>query len=100
MRIPVLTLLVLCACPPKQDPKPVPDAGLTAQQAKDQRAACAFTAGALPSDTLAGDTKLGDQLPFDHIVLVMQENRSFDHYFSKLSHGGVVVAPADATTCS
>lgn len=70
---------------------------MTAEQSKARRAACEFKAGALPSETLAGDVLLGDKLPFDHIVLVMQENRSFDHYFSKLSHGGVTVASPDAT---
>lgn len=88
--------LLWCACsaPP---PMPPADAGMSAAQAKLLREACTFGAGALAADTLAGDTLLGDQLPFDHVVLVMQENRSFDHYFSKLSHGGVVVASPDAT---
>ncbi len=70
---------------------------MTAEQAKARREACEFNAGALPNETLATGTPLGDKLPFDHIVLVMQENRSFDHYFSKLSHGGITVASQDAT---
>lgn len=58
---------------------------------------CAYTAGALPRDTVAfAGGKIGAQLPIDHFVLVMQENRSFDHYFSQLSHGGVRVAPPGA----
>ena len=70
---------------------------MSEETAKARREACEFKAGALATETLAGNTLLGDELPFDHIVLVMQENRSFDHYFSKLSHGDVVVASPDAT---
>ena len=51
---------------------------------RDQRLACAFAAGAMPKDTLGEDVRLGDKMPIDHIVLLMQENRSFDHYFSRL----------------
>ena len=46
--------------------------------------------------TLPTRAKIGSQMPIDHFVLVMQENRSFDHYFSRLSHGGVHVASANA----
>lgn len=94
---PLWLSLMLLGCP--NPPAPVVDAGpqQTAAQAKARREACEFKAGALPSETLASDALLGDKLPFDHIVLVMQENRSFDHYYSKLSHGGVTVASADAT---
>ena len=94
--LPLLLAALLFGCPPPP-PVPVPDAGQTAAQAKARRAACEFKAGALPSETLGADTLLDDKLPFDHIVLVMQENRSFDHYYSKLSHGGVTVASPDAT---
>jgi len=31
----------------------------------------------------------GTQIPIDHVVVVMQENRSFDHYFGKLRDAGV-----------
>ncbi len=93
--LPLAAAVLLFGCPNPVAP-PV-DAGMTAEQAKARREACEFKAGALASETLAGDAPLGDRLPFDHIVLVMQENRSFDHYFSKLSHGGVVVGSPDAT---
>jgi phospholipase C len=45
---------------------------------------CPFGAGALPVDTLPPGTIHGDQIPFEHIVVLMQENRSYDHYFGKL----------------
>lgn len=89
---PVFLLGLACS----SSPGPV-DAGLSEAEVKAKYAACEFKKGALPADTVPRGTPLGAQLPFEHIVLVMQENRSFDHYFSKLSHGGVRVAPSDAT---
>jgi len=58
----------------------------TAQSAA--RAACAFDTGAMPEDTLDPGTPRGDQIPIDHLILVMQENRSFDHYFGSLPDAG------------
>jgi phospholipase C len=49
---------------------------------------CAFVAGALPADTLPAGTPHGAQIPIDHIVVMMQENRSFDHYFGELHRFG------------
>ena len=45
---------------------------------------CPFGMGALPADTLPPGTPHGSQIPIDHIVVLMQENRSFDHYFGRL----------------
>jgi len=45
---------------------------------------CRFSAGALPADTLPPGGLHGAQIPIDHIVVLMQENRSFDHYFDQL----------------
>jgi phospholipase C len=84
----------LAACGKANSPA---DAGQTEAEAQAKRAACTFKAGALPADALAGDARIGEAMPIDHIVLVMQENRSFDHYYSKLSHGGVNVAPDGVT---
>lgn len=59
------------------------------------RASCEFGKGALPRETL-GCSMRGKRLPFEHVVLFMQENRSFDHYFQKLPEFGqpdVEVAP-------
>jgi phospholipase C len=46
--------------------------------------ACTFGPGALPVATLPAGSPHGGQIPIDHIVVLMQENRSFDHYFGRL----------------
>ena len=86
-RLVVISALALAACA-RPGPIPLPD-----DQTTGNRAACAYEKGALPQNTLPYLTRLGDAMPIDHIVLVMQENRSFDHYFSRLTHGGVRTAP-------
>ncbi|HEY4106007.1 MAG TPA: alkaline phosphatase family protein, partial [Polyangiaceae bacterium] len=53
-----------------------------------RRDACEFTAGALPEQTIVGEP-IGQRIPIDHFVIVMQENRSFDHYFQGLPKFGV-----------
>ncbi len=63
------------------------------------RAACAFGMGADPHNTLACPAS-GPDLPVQHIIVMMQENRSFDHYLGHLpGHGqdDVDVAAADAS---
>lgn len=51
-------------------------------------ASCPFEAGALPAETLPPDAPHGEAIPIDHIVVLMQENRSFDHYFARLRPKG------------
>jgi phospholipase C len=66
------------------------------QQAADGRAACLYTAGALPAETQGASHPSGAAIPIDHLVVIMQENRSFDSYFQKLPEYGqpdVEVAP-------
>ena len=45
---------------------------------------CPYTAGALPAETLPSGSLHGDQIPIDHIIVLMQENRSFDHMFGRI----------------
>jgi phospholipase C len=52
------------------------------------RAVCPYAAGALPVETLPAGRPHGDQIPIDHIVVLMQENRSFDHMLGKLFEEG------------
>jgi phospholipase C len=48
---------------------------------------CRFAAGALPAETV-GSRPHGTAIPIDHVVVLMQENRSFDHYFGQLHFQG------------
>jgi phospholipase C len=52
--------------------------------AEETPPACTYGPGALPVQTLAAGSPHGAQIPIDHIVVLMQENRSFDHYFGRL----------------
>jgi phospholipase C len=68
--------------------------------AEKGRADCAFAAGSLPAETQGVSHPSGEDIPVDHIIITMMENRSFDHYYGNLPAYGqpdVDVAPADAT---
>lgn len=70
-----------------------PDSTLDAK-----RDSCTFTSGARVMDTIGNC--LGRGIPIEHIVLLMQENRTFDQYFGHLpGHGqdDVDVAQEGAT---
>jgi phospholipase C len=70
------------------------------QTAEAQRAACGYAAGALPLETQGASEPSGSTIPIDTIVVVMMENRSFDHYFQVLPSSGqpnADVAPSGAT---
>jgi phospholipase C len=60
-------------------PSPVPPDPLAGM-----RQSCSFPSGALPSTTLGLDDATRKALPIKHIVVVMKENRSFDHIFGGL----------------
>jgi phospholipase C len=77
-------------------PSPITAPVATVGPSAARRAACGFAAGARPRDTLDPGVPLGEGIPIDHFVVVMQENRSFDHYFQKLpefGQPGAEVAP-------
>jgi phospholipase C len=69
-----------------------------------QRQACAFKRGAMPAQTTGPSTAIGSAIPIEHIVVLMQENRSFDSYFGHLAayeatqgiNNTIESAPADA----
>ncbi len=52
---------------------------------------CAFAPGDLPRKTLGRGAPVGSDLPLDHFIFVVQENRSFDQYFQAFT-------PAPGTT--
>ncbi|MGZ6093719.1 MAG: phospholipase C [Polyangiales bacterium] len=55
-----------------------------------KRSSCIFGPGSTTTETVGPAVPHGSALPFDHVVVLMMENRSFDHYFSKLpEHAGV-----------
>jgi len=66
----------------------------------DARKACQFTSGSKTTDSVGPNVPHGDALPFDHIVVLMLENRSFDHYFSKLPEYGVTDVDVASDTYS
>lgn len=68
-------------------------------EASKKRLDCAYAAGSLPAETQGKSRPLGKDIPIDTIVIVMMENRSFDHYFQKAKENGldIDVAPADFT---
>lgn len=53
------------------------------------RAGCLFGPGDMTTETIGPNVPHGDALPFDHVVVLMMENRSFDSYFSALPSYGV-----------
>ncbi len=53
------------------------------------RLACTFGPGATTVTTIGPNVPHGDALPFSHVVVLMMENRSFDHYLSGLPAMGV-----------
>ncbi len=76
-----------------------PGSDYTAEQAAAARAACMFGPGTAPGLSLAKDAPRGPEIPIDNVIVVMMENRSFDHILGALPAVGVKdvdVAPADA----
>src|SRR4026207_821071 len=82
----ILAALALgaAACGPPGDAKTESIKRPTDEVAKSARLACEFKAGALPQDTLGKSDPIGKSIPIEHVIVLMMENRSFDHYFSKL----------------
>ena len=53
-----------------------------------KREACSFAAGAKVVDTLGLDDAKRKAIPLKHVIVIMKENRSFDHLFGQLSVSG------------
>src|SRR4051794_34965726 len=76
-----------------------PRSTMTAAESELARESCTYKSGTLPGLSLAKDAPLGEQIPIDTIVVLMMENRSFDHMLATLDkmQPDVDVAPLDAT---
>jgi phospholipase C len=64
-------------------PSPIPTDSLASQ-----RAACTFTTGAAVHDTLGISDAARTAIPVKHVIVVMKENRSFDHMLGALHTQG------------
>jgi phospholipase C len=53
-----------------------------------KRTACGFDAGAKVAATIGFTAAMRKKLPIDHVIVLMKENRSFDHIFGEISKAG------------
>jgi phospholipase C len=53
------------------------------QAATQQRASCTFKRGSMPAETLGKGTPVDKDIPIQNIVVIVQENHSFDNYFGR-----------------
>jgi phospholipase C len=60
------------------------DAGPSDMVAESTRAKCGYDVGSLAADTQGASAPDGATIPIETIVIIMMENRSFDHYFQDL----------------
>jgi phospholipase C len=114
MRAPAIALAAcaLLGCSSSSSPSnPGPSDGSVASDgapptdsvAAATRTACGYGVGSLAKDTQGASAPNGATIPIDTIVVVMMENRSFDHYFQDLPNtpdwadAGVEVAPSNAS---
>jgi phospholipase C len=76
-----------------------PRSNFTPAQAQAAREACTFKPGTLPGLSMAKDAPLGPQIPIDTFVIIMMENRSFDHMLGnfKAMQPDAEVSALDAT---
>lgn len=70
------------AGPPGYDGGPI--TRIPESEAAAGRASCAFGPGAMPWQTIGEEHPIGDDIPIDHFIIIMQENRSFDHYYGMM----------------
>src|SRR5579871_3400890 len=52
--------------------------------AESTRAKCGYNVGSLAADTQGASAPNGETIPIETIVIIMMENRSFDHFFQDL----------------
>ena len=94
-----LFFVLLCACDPQRadwglgaiesmptpaDPPLVCGTTFPQETLAGARASCAFGAGTHASESLGIDAKTLTSTPIRHVIVLMKENRSFDHLLGKL----------------
>ena len=85
-----------CSSTPDEGPR----SSLSADEVQQMRGSCAFQPGMTAGLTLQKGAPIGREIPIDTVVVVMMENRSFDHFLGQLPKTGqtdVDVAPDDAS---
>jgi phospholipase C len=70
------------------DPPLTCDVAIPPDSSADQRNACVFGRGDHPSQTLGVPAAAARRFPIRHVIVMMKENRSFDHLFGKLHDQG------------
>lgn len=93
---------------PPDDPSLGCGVTLPADENAQARASCAFGVGSRASQSLAVEPTALAAIPVRHVIVMMKENRSFDHLLGKLEPvpasytnpdaNGQAVAPTHATT--
>jgi phospholipase C len=73
---------------PPDDPRLGCGVVIPPDPAASQRARCAFGKGARAATTLGIDHALSATIPIRHVLIVMKENRSFDHLLGALHDRG------------
>lgn len=105
-------VLLLCSCegtwgldaidgmqtPP--DPPLTCDVRVPQADTLAERSACTWDAGATTDQTLGVPPEAAAAIPIRHVILVMKENRSFDHLFGSLHDLGQPAAEAVPTNFS
>lgn len=102
--VPLPILALSCSSGDSPDTKDAHDAGAdvlapppidrtqTEAELAPKRAACGFDAGAWPAETLGKEVPVGADIPINHVIFLMQENRSFDNYLGRLVAQGYYAA--------
>src|SRR5438552_9104758 len=99
MRI-VLVAFALAACDTTPPLYTGPRSTFDDNAALAARASCTFKAGDPAGVSVPKDAKLGREIPIDTIVVLMMENRSFDHLLSNLPAFGQPDVDVAAATAS
>jgi phospholipase C len=82
-----------CELPPEQSRAPFQTGQRTVGQASrvslaTERASCGFQTGARPTDTLPITEDERAEIPIRNVIVLMKENRSFDHLLGELNASG------------